>query len=121
MHGRLGEVLEVVEIQKRTGSVQRVGDRLQEPPTSGLAYADRTGDRARHQVRVGDRRQPHEVHRSLDRRGRGDLEREAALAGASGTGDGHQPHLRRAQQRFDSLERLGSTHEAVVERRQARR
>ncbi len=115
VRGGGGEVFEVVEQQERARSRQCLGDAVDEG-TRTLADADDVRDRDRDELGVGDRCQPDQVHRALERRERGDLEREPALAGSSRAGQRHEPHVRAAEQRERPAQVLAPPDEAVVER-----
>ena len=78
------EMLEVVEVQECTRSVQGVGDRVEERALARLADADRTCDSVGDELRIRHRCEPDEVHRPVERCGRRDLECQAALARTAG-------------------------------------
>ena len=119
--GGCREVLEVVEEEQRAGPVQAVRNATRASLAPGLAHADRSRDRARHEVGVGDRRKADEVHGSLDRRSRSDLECEAALPGAARAGDGDEARRRSARRLSTRASGVGTPDESVMERRKARR
>ena len=116
------EVLEVVEEEERAGARRGVSATASSTRWSaGLARADRTRDRARDELGVGDGCEPDEVHGPVERRARGHLEREPALAGAARAGDRDEP--RRPARRGDSStpsERVVASDEPVMKRRKAR-
>ena len=58
---------------------------------------------------------------ALQRGRRGDLESQTAFSCPSGTRDGHEPHIGPLEKLLDACERIGSTHEPVVEGREAGR
>src|SRR6185503_10383440 len=77
-------------------------------------------DRARDEVGVGDRREPDEMHGSLERRVGGDLEREPTLACAPGPGDGDEPRSLDADLALDAPQCVLATGEAMKECGKAR-
>ena len=88
--------------------------------SSRLAHPERARDRARNEVGIGDRREPDEVHGSVERRAGGDLEREPALACAPGPGDGDESRTLIAEEALDPRECVLAADEAMMERRKAR-
>ena len=121
MNRRAGEVLEVVEVEQRPGALEPVADRVHEGLFPRLAHPESARDRARNEVGIGDRREPDEVHGPLERRAGGDLEREPALACATGSGDGDESRTLVSEEALDARERVLASDEAMVERRKARR
>ena len=113
MHSRSGEVLEVVEIQQRSGSLEPVGHRV-EHGLARLANAEYVADCARHEIDVGDRGEPDEVHRPVECGASRDLEREPALASAARPADRDQPCAPDLEHVLDTGEGVVSADEPVV-------
>ena len=120
MNRRAREVLEVVEVEQRAGALEPIADRVHEGLTPRLAHPECTRDRARNEVVIGDRREPDEVHGSLERRAGRDLEREPALSCAARPGDGDESRTLLVEEALDARERVLAADEAMVERRKAR-
>ena len=118
--GRGGEMLEVVEHDERARSLERLADALDQRLARRLAHADRPTDRRGHEIGVGDRGEPDEMHGLPHRGDTGDLEREAALAGASGPRDGDEPDVRPGEECVDRRQVGAPPDEPVVERGERR-
>src|SRR5918995_1110200 len=115
-----GEMLEVVEVEERTRAVEGVRYRLEHAPCTRLTRAHRACDRARDELGVHHRGKTDEVYRTIDRCSRRDLEGEPALPGASWSNNGDQAHAL-GEQSLDARERVRTSDEAMMERRQAGR
>ena len=115
--GGRGQVLEVVEDEQRARAGQGVADRVDQRLVGRLRDADRARDRAGHEVRIGDGSQADEVHGTLDGRRTRDLEREPALPGPAGPGDGDEPDVRAIEESADGGEVVRSADEAMMQRR----
>ncbi len=116
VNGRGREMLEVVEIEERPGSVEPVPDGVEER-LARLSDAERAGYGARHEVCVRDRGQTDEVDWALRRCACRHLERQAALPCAAGPCD-RDDSSRAREQLFDLRERVRSPDQAMVERGQ---
>ena len=117
VHGCRREVLEVVEEEKSTRSVECVRHRHDHVAAARLAHADRARDRARYELPVGHWGQPDEVYGPVQRGSRGDLERESALPCSARPGDRHEADVCLGEERLHARERVGPSDEPVVQGR----
>ena len=112
-------MLEVVEEEQGPGFVEAVGHRFDRAAPARLARADRAGDRARDELRIGDGCEADEMDGAVERGSCCYLERESTLSGAARACDRDEADPR-LEQPFGARQSLGTADEPVMQCGKAR-